>query len=175
MAEQQERRKGGGAKLNRSETVTVRFDPKLRYLAELAARRHRRTLSSFVEWAVEKALGDVVLDSGDDWHTSLLDGAPKLWAIHPAERFLRLAQQFPELMSYEEEVIWNAIQSLEALNSWKDADGKNHVQIVTFRSNNKPDVETVKNCWKQLVAYASGELSEKELKDELIDEKAIPF
>jgi hypothetical protein len=37
------KRKGGG-KLSRSETVTVRLDPKLRYLAELAALKQRRTL-----------------------------------------------------------------------------------------------------------------------------------
>ena len=49
---EQEMRKGGGGKLSRSETVTVRLDPKLRYLAELAARLHRRTLSSYVEWAI---------------------------------------------------------------------------------------------------------------------------
>jgi hypothetical protein len=47
-------RKGGGGKLSRSETVTVRLDPKLRYLAELAARLHRRTLSSYIEWAIKR-------------------------------------------------------------------------------------------------------------------------
>ena len=41
------KRKGGGGKLARSETVTVRLDPKLRYLAELAARIQRRSVSSF--------------------------------------------------------------------------------------------------------------------------------
>ena len=48
-------RKGGGGKLSRSETVTVRLDPRLRYLAELAARLHRRTLSSYVEWEIGRA------------------------------------------------------------------------------------------------------------------------
>jgi len=54
-------RGGGGGKLNRSETVTIRLDPKLRYLTELAARQQRRTLSSFIEWAIDSALKDVVL------------------------------------------------------------------------------------------------------------------
>ena len=49
-------RKGGGGKLARSETVTVRLDPKLRYLAELAARLHRCTLSSYIEWAINASL-----------------------------------------------------------------------------------------------------------------------
>jgi len=45
-----------GSKLSRSEILTVRLDPKLRFAAELAARKHRRTLSSFAEWAIEEAV-----------------------------------------------------------------------------------------------------------------------
>ena len=48
--------KAGGGKLARSEVVTVRLDPRLRYLANLVARKQRRTLSSFIEWAIEESL-----------------------------------------------------------------------------------------------------------------------
>jgi predicted HicB family RNase H-like nuclease len=40
----------------RSEVVTVRLEPKLKYLAELAARKQRRSLSSYVEWAIKQSL-----------------------------------------------------------------------------------------------------------------------
>ena len=53
------RAEGAGKK---SEVVTVRLDPKLKYLAELAARKHRRPLSSYIEWAVEQSLSRVWLD-----------------------------------------------------------------------------------------------------------------
>lgn len=43
-------------KVRRSETVTVRLDPRMNYLAELAARSQRRTKSSFIEWAVQEAI-----------------------------------------------------------------------------------------------------------------------
>lgn len=46
-------------KLNRSETVTVRLDPRLNYLAELAGRAQRRTKSSFIEWAVQQAIKEM--------------------------------------------------------------------------------------------------------------------
>lgn len=39
------KRRGGGSKLIRSETVTVRLDPKLRYLASLAARKQHERLT----------------------------------------------------------------------------------------------------------------------------------
>jgi hypothetical protein len=51
-----ERKKGGGSKLFRTELVSVRIDPKLRFAVELAARKQRRTASSFVEWAIEEAI-----------------------------------------------------------------------------------------------------------------------
>ncbi len=45
-----------GGKLNKSESVQVRFDPILKMAAELAAAKERRTLSSFTEMAVEDAV-----------------------------------------------------------------------------------------------------------------------
>ena len=75
---EQEMRKGGGGKLSRSETVTVRLDPKLRYLAELAARLHRRTLSSYIEWSIKEALDGEVLKQGDNWTLSIGDEAENL-------------------------------------------------------------------------------------------------
>src|SRR5688500_14283504 len=40
----------------RSAVVGVRLDPKLKYLAEIGARSDRRTLSSYIENAVENAV-----------------------------------------------------------------------------------------------------------------------
>lgn len=110
-------RKGGGGKLARSETVTVRLDPKLRYLAELAARKQRRTLSSFIEWAVEHALGEVHVGS-----RTIAQEASELWDVEEADRFVQLALHHPELLTFEEQQIWKALNSsglLEPMNdSW---------------------------------------------------------
>lgn len=58
------KRKAGGPKLTRSEIIQVRFDPRLRWAAELTARVHRQTLSSFIEWAVISALPRVEVEKG---------------------------------------------------------------------------------------------------------------
>jgi len=107
MAEQ-EKRKGGGGKLSRSETVTVRLDPKLRYLAELAARKHRRTLSSYIEWTIEESLGRAHLYANGD--TSLADEAGDLWDVDDADRFAKLALRHPDLLTHEEQVRWKLIR-----------------------------------------------------------------
>jgi hypothetical protein len=101
-------RKGGGGKLSRSETVTVRLDPKLRYLAELAARSQRRTLSSYIEWAVVRSLSEVILGSGSD-PVTVADEAELLWDVDVAERFVRLAARYPELLSYQEQETWKLL------------------------------------------------------------------
>jgi predicted transcriptional regulator len=110
-----ENRGGGGGKLARSETVTVRLDPKLRYLADIAARKQRRTLSSFIEWAVEQALKEVVLYEGSmeakESPRTVADDANWLWDIEEAERFVRLAITYPELLTYEEQETWKLLNA----------------------------------------------------------------
>lgn len=106
MAEQ-EKRKGGG-KLTRSETVTVRLDPKLRYLADLAARKQRRTLSSYIEWAIEDSLDRTHLHSSGS--SSLADESAALWDVDEADRFAKLALRHPDLLTHEEQVRWKLIR-----------------------------------------------------------------
>lgn len=108
---EQEMRKGGGGKLSRSETVTVRLDPKLRYLAELAARLHRRTLSSYVEWAIEASLDNNVLKPDFNGSgTSIKDDAEYLWDVDEPDRFAKLALRYPHLLTHEEQVRWKLIR-----------------------------------------------------------------
>ena len=105
---EQEKRKPGGGKLTRTETVTVRLDPKLRYLADLAARKHRRTLSSYIEWAIEDSLKNTVLDPVAE--ASVAHEAATLWDVDEADRFVKLALRYPELMTHEEQVRWKLIR-----------------------------------------------------------------
>lgn len=111
---EQEMRKGGGGKLSRSEIVTVRLDPKLRYLADLAARKQRRTLSSYIEWAIEDSLKAVLLYQGTgyggDDNVSVAEESGRLWDVDEAERFLRLAIHYPDLLSHQEQEVWKLVQ-----------------------------------------------------------------
>ena len=107
-----ERKKGGGSKLSRSETVTVRLDPKLRYLAELAARKQRRTVSSFIEWAIEESLHwyNFYDCSPSSQTKSVAAEAPDLWDVDEADRFAKLAFIHPELMTHDEQITWKIIK-----------------------------------------------------------------
>ena len=109
MAEQ-DTRKGGGGKLSRTETVTVRLDPKLRYLAELAARLHRRTLSSYIEWSIKEALDSETLRNDEGMRHTIGTEAEFLWDVDDADRFAKLALRYPHLLTHEEQVRWKLIR-----------------------------------------------------------------
>ena len=114
------KRKGGGGKLERSETVTVRLDPQLHYLAGLAARKHRRTLSSFIEWAVKNSFEDVEMYHGNGYNGDesvfLKDVEARLWDVDPAERFARLAILYPDLLTHEEQERWKMLTDSQILS-----------------------------------------------------------
>ena len=86
----------------RTETVAVRLDPRLRYMLELAARQHRRTVSSFLEWMVDQQLLAVELAPG----VTVASVAEDLWDLDRDERLRKLATRFPHLLTYSEEREW---------------------------------------------------------------------
>ncbi|WP_136798037.1 hypothetical protein [Desulfosediminicola ganghwensis] len=103
-------KKKGGGKLSRSEVVTVRLDPKLRFAAELAARKQRRTLSSFIECAIEQAVENMELNQSDNENHYLVDALKDVWDVEEADRLVKLAVHIPELLTFDEERTWKLIK-----------------------------------------------------------------
>lgn len=104
------RDEGAGKK---SEVVTVRLDPKLKYLAELAARKHRRPLSSYIEWAVEQSLSRVWLEepiNGEGVSVADAQRAQHLWDLDEPDRMVRLALSYPDLLTHEEQLVWKLVR-----------------------------------------------------------------
>jgi hypothetical protein len=176
-----ERKKGGGSKLFRTELVSVRIDPKLRFAVELAARKQRRTASSFVEWAIEEAIKrlplriNAIKGKGDVPEEISLPGELPVgvcveylqqlslgkWNIkkktvheivgevwHPEEsrRFVQLATRYPELLTHDEEVLWDLVSETSEL--WRsDKHGQRAIIYTQLKAR-----------WEQLKQAASGEL-----------------
>lgn len=162
-----------GGKLNRSETVTVRLDPKLRYLAELAARKQRRTLSSFIEWAIEDSLHRVELYQGSGYNSDhsikVHDEINKLWDVDEADRFCNLALSYPELLTHEEQRLWKLIQELNmAIVGEKDE------QTWSLFIDNKPIYPAIRTLWSSLWSHINGDLKHDELL-QIIQNKIQPL
>ncbi|OYQ70551.1 hypothetical protein B9T13_04640 [Wohlfahrtiimonas chitiniclastica] len=94
-------------KTTRREATSIRFDPKLKYLLEIAARVQRRNLTNYIEWAVEESLKQVRVSD----HNSIADISENLWDIDESHRFLYLAAFYPELLTYEEQEVFKVIKN----------------------------------------------------------------
>ncbi len=91
----------------KKESTNFKLDPKLKYSAELAARVQRRNLTNYVEWALEQSFNNVHIDNKG---TTLASKIYDLWDIDESGRFLKLAEQYPELLTYEEQKILKLIE-----------------------------------------------------------------
>ena len=167
----QEKKKNSGGKLSRSEVVTVRFDPKLRYLAELAARKHRRTLSSYIEWAVETSLERVNLYDGENYNDaiSIADEARRLWDVDEAERFIKLAITYPDLLTHDEQERWKMLMDSGLLGPAKR---RNTNGVVTWDQTTLEDevFPIIRKHWASLLqAHEDGADKQRAWIDEFAD------
>ncbi len=142
-----QKRQGSGQQLFRTKTVGVRLDPQLKYAAELAARTQRRSLSSFIEWAVQEAIDRVSVKGGGQTAKEIM---PLVWDVSPSTRLVKLAIYFAGLLTYDEQVLWHLIREHPAL--WRGSRGKHGTKLaVSFA------------VWKETVV--EGESPEKALEN----------
>ena len=110
------RRQGRMAK---TQTVPVRLDPVLKWAAELAAGKERRSLNSFIEWAVEQAVKRVaatqVISTDDRMaNISAWDVANECWNVLPMLRLKVLAERYPGALTVKERAIFQAYSLLSS-------------------------------------------------------------
>jgi hypothetical protein len=151
------KRRGGGGRLSRSETVTVRLDPKLRYLAELAARKQRRTLSSFIEWAIEENLKNLYLEERDD-APSIASQAANLWDVDEPDRFAKLAFRYPQMLTHDEQVLWKLVR--ENSHFWSIDDPAFEINERSLR------FDRLRQTWSKLKQVVQGDLPKSVLLDD---------
>lgn len=152
------------SKLTRSETVTVRLDPQLRYLAELAARKQRRSLSSYIEWAVEISLKEVRLHEGTGYNgdesITVADESNKLWDVDDSERFIKLAINYPALLTQEEQERWKLLSDSQLLSPARTRDISGYVLWNTATLEDKV-FPVVRTEWPRLIAVHAGSPDER--------------
>jgi hypothetical protein len=156
----------GGLGNRRSEVVSVRIDPRLKYLAELAARKQRRTLSGFIEWAIEDVLTRVELRQrglgfDNDENVTVEQEADRLWDVDEAERFARLAILYPDLLTFEDQRVWKLLNDSQLLipARRRTKDGRLSWDWATLEDRVFP---TLRQHWPSLMIAALGSPSEQQ-------------
>ncbi len=149
----------------RTEVFAMRFDPKLKYLSEIAARRQRRSLANFVEWAIERALTCVpIIDGGE----TVMDASVQLWALDEPDRLIKLALKYQDLLSYDEQLIWRVICDHSMYN-------KETKRICRFKDGTGVDTNLVRDCWREIKAYALDSGVMEELNSAMLQHDSVPF
>ena len=151
------KQKGSGGRLTRSEVVTVRLDPRLRYGVELAARKHRRTASSFIEWAIEETLRrEIIREQSEEVNQATAQQMlNEVWDIDESDRFAKLA------LNHEEQVLWKLI--LECGLVWRGRYTGSDRRWTWYPSEDNLEFVKLREHWDTFKQVASGELSPKEL------------
>ncbi len=160
-------KKAGAKGGEKTTSLTVRLDPKLKYGLEILSRKQHRNLSSTVEWALNMVLGNAS------------DGLPyleEIWDVDEADRLVKLALYSPELLTYGEQKIWKLIK--ESGLCWgMHYDCAGVCKWVT--TNNNVDWKEIRDNWDIFVSVSRGDEDESKLpkwvdKRKVLDDE-IPF
>ena len=142
--------------------ISVRLSPKLRYFTELAARKHRRSVSNYIEWAVADSFKDVNLGglpetSHNPGSTTLADKSNYLWDVYESDRFVKLASDYPGLLTHEEQILWKLICANKFL--WREHEDSDKITPLTNYMS--PDTyfiyERLREHWSTFKAVVKGD------------------
>lgn len=98
----------------KTETLTLRLDPKVKMMIELISRIRRQSITGVVEAAIEEIAFDLDAPYFDDekMHNHSLGAIfSEVWSADESERFINMCYRLPSLLTYEEQRIWETIKS----------------------------------------------------------------
>jgi hypothetical protein len=165
---------GSSGTNRRSDSVTVRLEPRLRYCADLAARIQRRTLSSFIEEAISNGLAMIMLKDRDPANIHSLKDANELWDVFEPDRFVKLALHQPGLLTHHEQIVWKLIQECDVL--WiPEWDSRGNERVDAFDEQHFK-WKLLRPSWETFNKVARGELSPTKLPSKApTSDEDIPF
>ena len=98
----------------KTETLTLRLDPKVKMMIEMISRIRRQSITGVVEAAIEEIAFDldVPFFYGKETNTwSLSNVVTEVWSTDESERFVNTCYHLPTLLTYEEQRIWETIKA----------------------------------------------------------------
>lgn len=125
----------------------VRISPRVAYLTEIAARRMRMTISTYCAWAMERAFAAVELAEG----LSLASDTERLWDVDEADRFVKLAILYPQLLNPGEEVVWKCIRDAGIFRGLRRPRTQAQSEWFTILQNNDKAFRVLRKHWQDLL------------------------
>jgi predicted transcriptional regulator len=137
----------------KTEALTLRLDPKVRFLIDLIARQKRQSITGVIESAIElyatnysvkAGLWDEELQDDSVKHHSLYKICNEVYSTDDSFRFMMLYWVCPQLLSYEEKRLSETIYSSRIF--W---DEYPHSEDRT----NDIDTDVLREHWEQLLEH----------------------
>ncbi|MGY0504291.1 hypothetical protein [Luteimonas sp. e5] len=99
------------ARKSKTDALSIRIDPRMRYGLELLARLQRRSVTGVVEWIIECALrSETIMVHPDGDPVPIEMAIAQTWSPFPMERVANLGRYFPALLTYDESLYWHVIE-----------------------------------------------------------------
>jgi hypothetical protein len=122
-------------KPGRTDMLSLRLDPKLRFAAVLAAAIEHRSVSGFIEAAIEQAIKQVDVpqpdaEPGEKAGLTLEQLVHEVWDVDEADRFLKLAFKYPHLLSLTEQRLYKLVRENDYLWRSEARTGRNSLEDV---------------------------------------------
>ncbi len=125
--------KVGRPSAGKGKLLTVRLTPKMKYSVELLARVQRRnSVTAVIEFAIERLLHDKeagLMNANGDYLPDLIFDEDEVTC------FVNLGLHRPDLLTYDEELIWRVIESNKK-GYWK--------------GHRVPDYDNIKTAWDEI-------------------------
>lgn len=103
----------------KTETLTLRLDPKIKTMIELIARIRRQSITGVVESAIEDVAFDLeapYFDGEAVYQHDLGLIFAEVWSADECERFINMCFHLPTLLTFEEQRIWETIKASPAFH-----------------------------------------------------------
>lgn len=91
----------------RKSVLSIRIEPRLRFLVDIATRAQRRNLTNFIESAIHEAIRSTEIEEG----RTVWDARFDLWDTNEDQIILNLSAHFPDLLTFEEQVRLKELQN----------------------------------------------------------------
>lgn len=104
----------------KTEALSIRIEPRMRYGLEILARLQRRAVTGVVEWSIAQAFQNETTRDSKGSEVGFERALDRLWSPNEPERILALRFYYPALMTFEEERLAKVLTSTAVLWSARE-------------------------------------------------------
>jgi hypothetical protein len=137
----------------KTETLTLRLDPKVKLMIELISRIRRQSITGVVEAAIEEIAFDLdapFVTGGEAHPMSLGSTISEIWSTDESERFINLCFYLPSLITYEEQRLLETIKASQSFFS--DETGAMAIG-GKLPGIGQLDRQKIRRWWSELLAH----------------------